>query len=133
MPRRRHRFGLLCPPRAGVATRPAWPGVDAKRLPPNSGHEIVEHVEQVDPADDYAAKALACGTPGFIRALRLVKFAGSRGWRDVFEAVRCGISRHSDVLPCGEDIRRPLIQPAAPGERLEKPSGPNAGQVPEAA
>ena len=26
--RRVCRFGLLCPPRAGVDTRPAWPGVD---------------------------------------------------------------------------------------------------------
>ena len=24
------RSGLLCPPRAGVATRPAWPGVDSR-------------------------------------------------------------------------------------------------------
>jgi hypothetical protein len=30
MPRRHHRCRLLCPPRAGVDTRSAWPGVDCK-------------------------------------------------------------------------------------------------------
>ena len=38
MPRRHHRLRVLCPPRAGVATRPAWPGVDCagrhRGLPP---------------------------------------------------------------------------------------------------
>ena len=38
------RFRVLCPPRAGVDTRFAWPGVDSKRLARALGHESVNRV-----------------------------------------------------------------------------------------
>ncbi len=37
-------------PRAGVNTRPAWPGADSTRVPPDSGHGNVGHVGPVDKA-----------------------------------------------------------------------------------
>jgi hypothetical protein len=41
------RFAFLCPPRAGVDTRPAWPGVDSKRLARALRHENVNRVARV--------------------------------------------------------------------------------------